>query len=169
MTVIGPDQPGLVEALAAAVEKHQGNWEESRMSRLAGYFAGIVQVGLEGSQLGDLERSIDELKQRGLQIVIVNEKGASTESAGGQKISLEIVGQDQEGIVHRISKTLASHQINVESFESTCEPAPWSGEILFRAIAELNCPESFETDQLRTDLEKIAADLMVDFSIHKSL
>jgi glycine cleavage system regulatory protein len=35
-TVIGPDRPGLVERLAAAVTEHDGNWLESRTDVLAG-------------------------------------------------------------------------------------------------------------------------------------
>ena len=44
LTLIGPDRAGLVEAVAAVVADHGGNWLESRMSRLAGQFAGILEV-----------------------------------------------------------------------------------------------------------------------------
>ncbi|NCF90353.1 MAG: glycine cleavage system protein R, partial [Verrucomicrobiaceae bacterium] len=44
LTVIGADKPGLVERLATIVADHHGNWLESRMARLAGQFAGILQV-----------------------------------------------------------------------------------------------------------------------------
>ena len=44
MTVIGPDRTGLVDAVAALVTEHGGNWLESRMSRLGGHFAGILRV-----------------------------------------------------------------------------------------------------------------------------
>ena len=43
-TFVGADKPGLVEKLAQTVGQHGGNWLESRMSELAGQFAGIVQV-----------------------------------------------------------------------------------------------------------------------------
>ena len=36
LTVIGPDRPGLVRALAQSVAAHGGSWLESRMARLAG-------------------------------------------------------------------------------------------------------------------------------------
>ena len=38
-TLIGPDRPVLVEAVAAAVAEHGGNWLEGRMAHLAGKFA----------------------------------------------------------------------------------------------------------------------------------
>lgn len=44
LTVVGPDRPGLVRALAEAVAARSGSWLESRMARLAGQFAGIVLV-----------------------------------------------------------------------------------------------------------------------------
>ena len=36
LTLIGPDRPGLVEAVAEVVAAHGGNWLESRMAHLAG-------------------------------------------------------------------------------------------------------------------------------------
>jgi glycine cleavage system regulatory protein len=42
ITFTGPDRPGVVDRLAGVVSQHGGNWEESRMARLAGSFAGIV-------------------------------------------------------------------------------------------------------------------------------
>ncbi len=42
LTLIGPDRPGLVEAVAEPIAAHGGNWLESRMAHLAGQFAGIV-------------------------------------------------------------------------------------------------------------------------------
>ena len=40
VTVVGADRAGLVEALSEAANSHGGNWEASRMSRMAGRFAG---------------------------------------------------------------------------------------------------------------------------------
>ena len=46
LTAIGDDRPGLVAALAAAVDEHGGSWVDSQLALLAGKFAGIVQVDL---------------------------------------------------------------------------------------------------------------------------
>jgi glycine cleavage system regulatory protein len=40
-----------------------------------------------------------------------------------------------------------------------------SGETLFKASARLQLPEGCNTAALKTDLEKIAADLLVDVSL----
>ena len=54
MTVIGPDRPGLVDTVAGLVAEHEGNWLESRMSRLGGHFAGILRVEVPASKDRDL-------------------------------------------------------------------------------------------------------------------
>ena len=43
-TVMGPDRPGLVEALASVVRQHDGSWQQSSMAHLADQFAGVVSV-----------------------------------------------------------------------------------------------------------------------------
>ena len=55
MTVIGEDRPGLVEALAELIAAHEGSWDESRMARLAGHFAGVVQIHLPDERAGEKE------------------------------------------------------------------------------------------------------------------
>lgn len=49
ITVIGQDRPGLVGALSDTVYQHKGNWLGSSMSKLAGQFAGILQVDIRKS------------------------------------------------------------------------------------------------------------------------
>ena len=46
ITVFAPDKPGQVERIAQCIAEHGGNWLESRMSRMAGQFSGILRVGV---------------------------------------------------------------------------------------------------------------------------
>lgn len=169
MTVIGRDQPGLVEAVSAVIEKHRGNWEESQMAHLAGQFAGILKVDLPNSALADFKKDLATLESQGLTVHVTEEGAAEDDSDQGSRVSLELVAHDQPGIVHRISQILATQGINVETFESHCESAPWSGERLFKAQVELRIPEDSAIESLRTELEKIADELMVDFSLRQAV
>ena len=54
--------------------------------------------------------------------------------------------------------------MNVEEFFSELVSAPMSGETLFKANARLRLPEHCDLAALKKDLEKIAADLLVDVS-----
>ncbi len=58
ITLFGADRPGLVEATAARVAAHGGNWLESRLLHLGGHFAGIVRVEVEASRGGARGRVI---------------------------------------------------------------------------------------------------------------
>lgn len=166
MTIIGPDRPGLVDSVAAVVTEHEGNWLESRMSRLGGYFAGILCVELPSEKRQQLVASLESLKNKALTVVVhPDEKLGSGPS--GQIVQLEVVGHDRPGIVRQISHELAAYGVNVEELDTECASAAMSGETLFKARARLSVPESCNTTELRRRLERIAADLIVDVSFEE--
>jgi len=161
LTLLGADRPGLVESLASLVKEHNGNWEESRMCRLGGQFAGIVQITIPDDSLSRWQSAIRSLQQSGLQ-VLVAEDTAATEPTTGPTAVFEIIGNDQPGIIQQITAALTKHRVNVNDLSSECSSAPWSGDPLFKARAEVQIPQDCEISKLRNDLELIAADLMVD-------
>ncbi len=164
MTIIGQDQPGLVDSVAALVAAHGGNWLESRMSRLGGQFAGILRVEVPGEKEPALVSELKKLETRGLTVVVHSDQ-PKLEAASARQSVLEIVGQDRPGIVREISHALAGFGVNVEELETECASAAMSGETLFKARARLSIPESCDTAQVRQQLEKIAADLIVEISL----
>ncbi len=163
MTVIGADRPGLVESVADVIVRHGGNWLESRMSRLGGQFAGILRLAVPTENEVRLVRALNELQGAGLSVIV--HPDATTAAKPMARLSkLEIVGQDRPGIVRQITHTLAKHGVNVEELQSECASAAMTGEPLFNACATLSIPNSCDTQELRRELEKIAADLIVDIS-----
>ena len=163
MTVIGNDRPGLVDSVASIVAEHGGNWLASRMSRLGGQFAGIVQVDVPSQNAQSLTEALKALQARGLTVVVHSDRPQSV--APRQTNILEIVGQDRPGIVRDISHTLAEFGVNVEELHTECSSAAMSGETLFKAHAVLNIPASCNLTELRQKLERIAADLIVEISL----
>jgi glycine cleavage system regulatory protein len=161
MTVIGADRPGLVQLVAACVADHGGNWLESRMCRLGGEFAGILRVEIPAEKKSALLAALQKIS--GLNVVIQPTQSAVAVTSGRQT-KLEIVGSDRPGIVREITAALARANVNVEEFFSELVSAPMSGETLFKASARLQLPEHCDLAALKRDLEKIAADLLVDVS-----
>ena len=164
MTVIGPDRPGLVDAIASLVVGHGGNWLESRMSRLGGHFAGVLRVEAPVEQVASLSAALRGLQAQGLTIVVHSDEPPAA-PAPARLSRLEIVGHDRPGIVREISHALANYGINVEELHTECASAAMSGEMLFKATAKLSIPGSCDVAAVRRDLEKIAADLIVDISL----
>jgi len=161
MTMIAQDRPGLVEAISAVIADHDGNWVESRMSHLAGHFAGILRAQVPEEQAESLAVSLRALASEGLELVMHTDDDAPPD-AGRDLIRLDVLGQDRPGIVREITRTIAVHGFNLEELKTTCQSAPMSGEMLFRATARLRGTSQGTVDQLRHALEQTADDLMVD-------
>ncbi len=163
MTVIGQDRPGLVDLVAAIVAENQGNWLESRMSRLGGQFAGILRVEVPLENKDELISGLNALSSKGLSVVVTPD--LPKQAVRQRRLSvLEIVGQDRPGIIRQISRALAEDGVNVEELQTECASAAMSGEMLFKARARLSVPEQYNTAELRQKLEKIAEDLIVGIS-----
>lgn len=164
MTIIGSDRPGLVEKVAQTVVQHGGNWLESRMCRLGGEFAGLLRVSVPAKATAAFEADLRQLQTDGLSLTLRQDQPAE-EAAVRSFTQMEIIGHDRPGIVREISKALAQHGVNVEELETSRESAPMSGEMLFKANAKLRVPAQLGMGALRQELERIAADLVIDISL----
>ncbi len=168
LTLIGPDRPGLVEAVAAVIANHGGNWLESRMTHLAGKFAGILRAELPAERVPDALRALAALEASGMRVTTETvPRVESAAAATPQRMRLELVGVDRPGIVREVSQLLASHGVNVEELVTDRVSAPMSGETLFQARANVAVPSSTDVSRLRSALERTANDLMVDLKLEE--
>jgi len=163
MTIMGKDRTGLVESLAGLIAEHSGNWLESRMCRLGGEFAGILRASVPEDRAQVLIGSLEGLKSQGLTVTIRRDEPLPFVGPT-QTVTLSLVGQDRPGIIYQISAALAHQNINVEELETECSSAPMSGEMIFRAVAKLQIPETCAISELRKELEEIGSELMVEIS-----
>jgi len=162
LTVIGPDRPGLVRALAHAVAAHGGSWLESRMARLAGQFAGIVMVEAPDTLLADLRA----LESEGLRIVVhpgaAGDPPAGEHPPAGDQLIVEVVGNDRPGIVRDVARVLAEHGVNIEDLTTGVVSGSFSGETLFKATALVRAPDAASVSAIRAGLEFLSNEMMVD-------
>jgi glycine cleavage system regulatory protein len=168
LTLLGTDRPGLVEAVAAILRAHGGNWLESRMARMGGKFAGILRAELPSDSVSAALKALSELETRGLKVVAETQPRAEPEApAGGLRMELELVGVDRPGIVREIFQLLAASGINVEELATDRRSAPMSGETLFEARAVVHIPPGADLATVRSQLERTARDLVVDVSLQE--
>ena len=165
LTVIGKDQPGLVEALAELIAEHKGYWDESRMARLAGHFAGVVQIHLDEEYAESLITALPTLTKQGLSVSVVDSDWSLAVIDHSQTLRLELVGQDRPGIVREISHALAKLGVSMQELRTVIESAPMSGEPLFHAEAELVPPANIDFEQIRAALEQLADDMVIDITL----
>jgi len=163
LTVLGDDRPGLVSALSAPISAHGASWERSEMSRLAGKFAGIVLVAVADEKFDALVADLAALNAEGLQVTLQRtDEPVERES---QRLHLELLGADHPGIVAEISASLATRHVSIEELSTDVREAPMAGGMLFEARAVLNAPPTTSTDSLRSMLEGLAHELMVEIRL----
>ena len=163
LTLIGRDEPGLVRVVAAAIAEHGGNWLESRLCRLGGEFAGIVRLEIDADRADGLATALRELA--GLRVDVTRESSPASGDAPRALAALDLVGSDRPGILREVSAVLASHGLNVEDLASERTEAPMGGGKLFQMRAVVSVPAGVDLPKVRAELEKLAADLMVELKL----
>lgn len=133
------------------------------MSRLAGKFAGIVLVTVADERLDALVADLTALSAQGLQVAL--ERTDEPVERESQRLHLELLGADHPGIVAEISASLATRHVSIEELSTDVREAPMAGGTLFEARAVLNAPPATSTDELRSMLEGLAQELMVEIRL----
>jgi methionyl-tRNA formyltransferase len=168
ITAIGPDRPGIVNELSQVAQRFGANWEQSRMASLAGQFAGMAHFVVDDSKSDALAAAFRALEGSGLTIVIA--RGAPTTAPSrARRLRLDLVGHDRPGIVRELSGGLARLGVSIDELHTLVTGAAMSGEPLFRVKALLAVPEAVTTSALRTSLESLADEMMVDLEPAQSL
>ncbi len=166
VTITCPDRPGIVELVTDVVAAHAGNWEESRLARLGGDFAGILMVSVPPERTDELTKALTSLANDEMTVAVKNTTPSAPSAPGGHVLcSLRLEGADHVGIVHDVSAFLAKQNINVEAMETEVVAAPMSAAPLFHMNAQLDVPPSVTLDELREHLQVIADQLGVDIEV----
>lgn len=165
LTVIGPDRPGLVELLSKTVTGHQGNWESSRMARMAGRFAGILRVSAAAEDADRLGQALAGLEGQGLRVVVERAGPAGAPASPTRLLRVELVGNDRPGLIRDVSSALADRGINVEELATEVTDAPMAGGMLLKVTAHVRAARDLSADTLRQVLEARATDFLVDVAV----
>ena len=178
ITIISDDKPGLVEQLARLVRKSQGNWLESRLSKLSGKFAGVVLVELPADQAASLHEALVALKGQGVYAFLhadqpkpgeTDSEASSSDNAidVAKLLSFHASGPDQPGIVQELSELIAAEGFNLRSFESERSSMPYSGSPLFEARGTLENLADEDLLTLREKLENLGDRLALDIEVNE--
>jgi glycine cleavage system regulatory protein len=166
VTITCPDRPGIVEQVTEVILRFSANWEESRLARLGGDFAGIVLVSVPEERAEDLSAALRGLADERMSVAVkLTQRVAPASPAGSSLCELRLSGADHEGIVHSVSSYLAGQGINVEAMETEVVLAPISATPLFHMEAQINVPPGLPLSQLQANLERIGEELGVDIEV----
>ena len=164
LTVCAHDRPGIMSRISVTVTEGGGNWLESRMSHMAGKFAGILRISIDSNDSVALQNDLAKLTTQGINVG-VEVSADSGESIATKDLTLNLVGNDRPGIVKEVSQALAHMGVNVLELTTNCVSAPMSADVLFKTEAHLRVPQGFDADALTDSLEAISNDLMVEITL----
>lgn len=163
LTCIGNDRPGLVSDLSAPIRAHGASWTSSEMARLGGRFAGILLLDVPDAKADALVEELTALNATGLLVTL--ERTHEPAKDAPLRMHLDLLGADRPGIVAEISTALARHGVSIQNLVTDVREAPMSGGHLFAAQAVLETLPTTSVEVLRSTLEAIADELMVEINL----
>ena len=166
LTAIGEDRPGLIEEVTEFLSARGGSVEESRMANLGGQFA--IAVLIHGTQAA-VERITDDIEslasKTGMRAQLTPVRPTPHVTP---RSAYRLTGRalDQVGLVHAVASALARFQLNVESMETTLEPAPHTGAPTFAMDLEVSVPSGTDIDALKRELARVCDSLNIDWQFN---
>jgi methionyl-tRNA formyltransferase len=164
VSIVGADRQGIVSSLAERAQRFGANWAASRMTRLAGEFAGMVHLEVPRENADALATALRALSSSGLQVVVARSDGANVASSL-RVVELELVGEDRLGIVSNLTKLLAGRGISIESIHTDIVRSGMSGKQTFKIEAHLLVPAALSVDALQQEVGTLASEMMLDIAL----
>lgn len=168
VSIVAPDRPGIVSEVSDKAAEFGGNWADSVMASMAGYFAGILHLQVPTANADLLVSALKAMASPSVQISVARTlPGGSAAAVAPLKggVKLDLVGHDRPGIIHAISAQLSRLGISIVKLQTRISSGAMSGENMFHMQAQLQLPSNVDEDTLRAALEGLANELMVDITL----
>jgi glycine cleavage system transcriptional repressor len=164
LTAVGPDRPGIVNAISAMLHTAGANLENSRMAILGGEFALLVLISGSETSVADVERQAPRLEaELGLKVLL--KRTQRVPQRDFLPYSVRVAGVDRPGIVRAVTELFTRRGINVASLESRVSYAPDSGTPLFELDAEVEVPSQVALSELRREVAALSDEENLDVAL----
>jgi glycine cleavage system transcriptional repressor len=172
LSAFSEDRPGIVASISQIIYENGCNLEDSAMTNLSGEFAILLLFSsLSNGDNGELEAKMTAEcrrleRDKGITAFIrpldVDQQKPKTDV---DLKTIQVEGQDQAGIVYKISRYLADNQINISHLNSKVRLSPQSGAALYAMTIQIEKPKTLSLAKLEEALAEIGDDLHVDVTI----
>jgi glycine cleavage system transcriptional repressor len=170
LSAIGADRPGIVADLAELIYECDCNLEDSSMTILGSEFAVLLLLTGEGDEVQQrLSAGCKRLEwEKRLTVFFRPLEGVPVPYAARHRTSayeLQAVGVDKAGIVARVARCLADHDINIGEMRTQSRPEPGSGSPIYTMQILMEVPDGTDEAALRHSLDEVAATLHIDITL----
>jgi len=173
LSAIGRDRPGIVADLAELIYDCDCTLEDSSMTILGSEFAVLL---LRSSTSAEAERLLaSECKrlewEKRLTVFFRPLDGEPVPYAARSRArghTLQAIGVDRAGIVAKIARCLADHDVNIAAMSTQSRPEPESRTPIYTVRVQLDVPSHVDTAALGRRLQSVADELQVDLTFTES-
>lgn len=169
MSAIGRDRPGIVADLAELIYECDCNLEDSSMTILGSEFAVLLLLTGEGDgveqHLSAACKRVEWEKRLTVFFRPLEGEPVPFGVSGARVFELQATGVDKAGIVAKVARCLATHNISITQMSTASRPEPESGTPIYSMRVAMNAPKGVDEAGLRRELEAIAASLHIELSL----
>lgn len=180
LSAIGRDRPGIVADLAELIYECDCNLEDSSMTLLGSEFAVLLLLTGEGPSGEGPQGAGADVQQRlaaackrlewekRLTVFFRPLESAPVPyglSHHAKPFELQAIGIDKAGIVARVARCLADHDINISQMSTASRPEPGTGTPIYTMRIRMDVPDSVDLSALRGALDQIAVTLHIDVTL----
>ena len=172
LAAFSPDRPGIVADISQVIFENGFNLEDSSMTYLAGEFVMMLQLSAppnfnHSDAMAILSSECRRLEREKKIVSFVSPaselKPVSAKDVNVKRITVE--GEDQSGIVYKVSRFLADSGINIRTLSSEVKLSPQSGTTLYVMSIVVEIPTKLSLTPVVEGLEAIGDELHIDVNI----
>lgn len=167
VSVVGKDRPGIVAGITEGLFHLGCNIADSTCTMLAGEFAMILIVSLKSPF--SKARLVDELKpvcdRMGMSLGIrtLHPEEVHRQESGGEICMISVYGADQPGIVYRVTRELATRNINITDLNTKLIGT--ATEPIYVLMLEVALPEGQTAEGVEQVLANLKNELNVEIGV----
>ena len=167
LSAIGRDRPGIVADLAELIYDCDCNLEDSSMTILGSEFAVLLLLSSTNAEAERLLASgCKRLEWEKRLTVFFRPLDAEpvpyAAHARARRHTLQATGVDRAGIVAKLARCLADHDVNIVEMSTHSRPEPESGTPIYTVRVRLDVPSHVDTAALERRLQAGTEELQVD-------
>lgn len=172
ISVLGQDRPGIIAAVSEVLYQHDFNVEDVSQTILQSSFSSIfIVIGPDSTEPETLAVTLTEAtKELNMHYYIrpLDATQTAWTEADCESFVITARGPDQKGLVAKVTRVLADHNVNVTQLQAVFRGGPEPDRNVM--IYEVDIPADIDQSQLRTALREKGDELNLEISIqHKDV
>lgn len=153
MTIMGEDQPYIMQSLAEDTRRLGGEWLKSKAMHLEGKFSALMKTSVDAEKEQELKDKLESLYPK---LSFSYSPAPADDEQDVELVNLIVDCNDRSGLTHDIVEVLAELNLETEGLEVRRFPVTPVGGTVYSARLSLRIPKTLERAELASSLEEVS-------------